>query len=210
VEAAIFLGVRSKSLRSGPSSMPPRSSFASRFASSWTSTSLRARLNGGHKRAPAHTPPPSNRSQAACSGARLVDRGRTSAASNPACRGPRGFLGRPKYSTAIHLTTVILRSYNAAPPWNGEGSSSTRCSTAQSAPVFKGIVLLDKPGLRIVRDVLIINHHSNHHSPERHCEIDFDVPVPAADLLWNEGDSFAGVQSRLGSGATASANWRLN
>jgi hypothetical protein len=106
------------------------------------------------------------------------------------------FLGRPKYSTAIRLTTVILRSYNAAPPWKGESGGSTRCSTAQSAPVFKGIVLLDMPGLRIVRDVLIMNHHS----PERHCEIDFDVPVPVADLLGNEGDSFAVVQAQLGPG----------
>ena len=153
-----------------------------------------------HQRIP---PPPFNCSRAACSGARLVDRGRPSPASSSACRGQGGFLGRPKYSTAVRLTTAILRSYNAWPPWNGEGSGSTRCSTAQSALVFKGIVLLDKPGLRMVRDALIINDHS----PERHCEIDFDVPVPAADLLGNQGDSFASIQARLRPGATAGANW---
>ena len=58
------------------------------------------------------------------------------------------------------------------------------------------IVPLDTPGLTIVRDVSIMNHHS----PEGHCEIDFDVRVPAANLLGKEGDGFAVAQARLGPG----------
>jgi acyl-CoA dehydrogenase len=58
------------------------------------------------------------------------------------------------------------------------------------------IVPLDTPGLRIVRDVSIMNHHS----PEGHCEIDFDVRVPAENLLGKEGDGFAIAQARLGPG----------
>jgi acyl-CoA dehydrogenase len=58
------------------------------------------------------------------------------------------------------------------------------------------IVPFDTPGLRIVRDVSIMNHHS----PEGHCEIDFDVRVPAANLLGKEGDGFAIAQARLGPG----------
>jgi acyl-CoA dehydrogenase len=58
------------------------------------------------------------------------------------------------------------------------------------------IVPLDTPGLRIVRDVSIMNHHS----PEGHCEIDFDVRVPAANLLGEEGDGFTIAQARLGPG----------
>ena len=38
------------------------------------------------------------------------------------------------------------------------------------------IVPFETPGLTIIRDVPIINHHS----PEGHCEIDFDVRVPAS------------------------------
>jgi acyl-CoA dehydrogenase len=58
------------------------------------------------------------------------------------------------------------------------------------------IVPFETPGLRIVRDVSIMNHHS----PEGHCEIDFDVRVPAANLLGKEGDGFAIAQARLGPG----------
>ena len=58
------------------------------------------------------------------------------------------------------------------------------------------IVPLDTPGLTIVRDVSIMNHHS----PEGHCEIDFDVRVPAANMLGREGEGFAIAQQRLGPG----------
>lgn len=58
------------------------------------------------------------------------------------------------------------------------------------------IVPLDTPGVRIVRDVTIMNHHS----PEGHCEIDFDALLPAANLLGREGEGFAIAQQRLGPG----------
>lgn len=58
------------------------------------------------------------------------------------------------------------------------------------------IVPLDTPGLTIVRDVSIMNHHS----PEGHCEIDFDVSVPAENMLGREGDGFTIAQQRLGPG----------
>lgn len=58
------------------------------------------------------------------------------------------------------------------------------------------IVPLDTPGLRILRNLPIMHHHS----PEGHCEIDFDVVVPVANLLGNEGDGFRIAQARLGPG----------
>jgi acyl-CoA dehydrogenase len=58
------------------------------------------------------------------------------------------------------------------------------------------IVPFETSGLTIVRDVSIMNHHS----PEGHCEIDFDVRVPAANLLGQEGDGFNIAQARLGPG----------
>jgi acyl-CoA dehydrogenase len=58
------------------------------------------------------------------------------------------------------------------------------------------IVPFDTPGFRIVRDVSIMNHHS----PEGHCEIDFDVRVPASNLLGQQGAGFTIAQARLGPG----------
>jgi acyl-CoA dehydrogenase len=58
------------------------------------------------------------------------------------------------------------------------------------------LVPLDTPGVRIVRDVSIMHHHS----PEGHCEIDFDAVVPTSNLLGNEGDGFTIAQARLGPG----------
>ena len=58
------------------------------------------------------------------------------------------------------------------------------------------IVPFETPGLTVIRDVPIMNHHS----PEGHCEIDFDVRVPAANLLGEEGDGFTIAQARLGPG----------
>ena len=73
------------------------------------------------------------------------------------------------------------------------------------------IVPFETPGLTIIRDVPIVELTD---SPEGHCEIDFDVRVPAANLLGEEGDGFTIAQARLGPGRihhskqrSASASW---
>lgn len=53
------------------------------------------------------------------------------------------------------------------------------------------------PGVEVVRNINIMNHHS----PEGHCEIVFrNVRVPAENLLGEEGSGFAMAQARLGPG----------
>jgi acyl-CoA dehydrogenase len=59
------------------------------------------------------------------------------------------------------------------------------------------IVPLDAPGVRIVRNLPIMQHFS----PEGHCEVDYDnVRVPATNILGEEGAGFALAQARLGPG----------
>ncbi len=59
------------------------------------------------------------------------------------------------------------------------------------------LVPLDTPGVKLVRNMAIMQHHS----PEGHCEIVFaDVRLPAANLLGREGAGFAMAQARLGPG----------
>jgi acyl-CoA dehydrogenase len=59
------------------------------------------------------------------------------------------------------------------------------------------LVPLDAPGVTLVRNISIMQHHS----PEGHCEIVFrDVRVPIANLLGQEGAGFAMAQARLGPG----------
>jgi len=59
------------------------------------------------------------------------------------------------------------------------------------------IVPRDTPGVTIVRNPTVLNHHS----PEGHCEILFqNVRVPVSNLLGEEGSGFALAQARLGPG----------
>ena len=59
------------------------------------------------------------------------------------------------------------------------------------------LVPLDTPGVTLVRNISILQHHS----PEGHCEIVLrDVRVPLANLLGQEGAGFAMAQARLGPG----------
>jgi acyl-CoA dehydrogenase len=59
------------------------------------------------------------------------------------------------------------------------------------------LVPRDTPGVTVVRNIDIVNHHS----PEGHCEIVFrNVRVPVDNLLGDEGAGFALAQARLGPG----------
>ena len=59
------------------------------------------------------------------------------------------------------------------------------------------IVPMDAPGVSVMRNLPLLNHHS----PEGHTETDFDqVRVPAANILGEEGAGFALAQARLGPG----------
>jgi acyl-CoA dehydrogenase len=59
------------------------------------------------------------------------------------------------------------------------------------------LVPLDTPGVTVLRNIPIMQHHS----PEGHCEITFrDVRVPLDHLLGQAGEGFAMAQARLGPG----------
>ncbi len=59
------------------------------------------------------------------------------------------------------------------------------------------LVPKDWPGVEVVRNISVLNHHS----PAGHCEVIFrDVRVPAENLLGGEGDGFMMAQARLGPG----------
>jgi acyl-CoA dehydrogenase len=59
------------------------------------------------------------------------------------------------------------------------------------------LVPMDTPGVELVRNITIINHHS----PEGHSEVLFrNVRVPATNIIGAAGDGFAIAQARLGPG----------
>lgn len=59
------------------------------------------------------------------------------------------------------------------------------------------LVPIDTPGVDVVRNIDVVNHHS----PEGHCEIVFrKVRIPVGNLLGEEGGGFAMAQARLGPG----------
>ncbi len=73
--------------------------------------------------------------------------------------------------------------------------------TDRDAPAHRqqSMVLVprDTPGVKIVRDITVIDHTA----PEGHCEIEFKgVRVPRSNLLGEEGSGFALAQARLGPG----------
>ena len=59
------------------------------------------------------------------------------------------------------------------------------------------VVPMNAPGLRIIRNIPIMNYHS----PEGHCELLFqNVRIPVSNLLGQEGQGFRLAQERLGPG----------
>ncbi len=59
------------------------------------------------------------------------------------------------------------------------------------------LVPRDTPGVEVVRNITVMNHHA----PEGHCEIVFrQVRVPAGNLLGEAGSGFQLAQARLGPG----------
>ena len=59
------------------------------------------------------------------------------------------------------------------------------------------LIPIDTPGVNIIRNIRIMNHHA----PEGHCEIIFaGVRVPVDNLLGQEGGGFTLAQARLGPG----------
>jgi acyl-CoA dehydrogenase len=77
------------------------------------------------------------------------------------------------------------------------GVSDERPEAARHARHSMVLVPMDTPGLRIVRNLPLMNHRSL----EGHCEVLFrDVRVPVANLLGHEGQGFALAQARLGPG----------
>ena len=75
-----------------------------------------------------------------------------------------------------------------------EGEEAGECRHAGHSLV---LVPLDTPGVTVVRNIAIMQHHS----PEGHCEILLrNVRVPAANVLGGWGEAFRMAQARLGPG----------
>ncbi len=115
-------------------------------------------------------------------------------------------------SDATNIATVIRREgdeyvingrkwfiTNAAHPHCRIFIVMGKTDTAAESHRQQSMVLVprDTPGLEIVRDINIMNHHS----PEGHCEVLFrNVRVPVGNLLGEEGGGFSMAQARLGPG----------
>lgn len=117
-------------------------------------------------------------------------------------------------SDATNIATSIRREGNDyvinGRKWFTTGAIHPNCkvaivmgvtNAAEDAPKHARhsmvLVPMDTPGLRIVRNVPIMHHHT----PEGHCEIVFkNVRVPVSNLLGEENAGFALAQARLGPG----------
>jgi acyl-CoA dehydrogenase len=77
------------------------------------------------------------------------------------------------------------------------GLSDTRPDADPHARHSMILVPLDAPGVRVVRNLPIMQHFT----PEGHCEVVYDnVRLPVANILGDEGKGFALAQARLGPG----------
>jgi acyl-CoA dehydrogenase len=75
------------------------------------------------------------------------------------------------------------------------GKTDTQADTHRQQSMC--LVPMGTPGLKVVRNISVMNHLSH----ESHCEIVFEnATVPASCLLGQEGDGFAMSQARLGPG----------
>ncbi|MCX7171371.1 MAG: acyl-CoA dehydrogenase family protein [Proteobacteria bacterium] len=115
-------------------------------------------------------------------------------------------------SDATNITTLVQRDGNDyvinGRKWFITNAAHPNCrifilmgKTDPAAAVHQqqSMVLVprDTPGVDVVRNVNVMNHHS----PEGHCEIVFrQVRVPVGNLLGEEGSGFALAQARLGPG----------
>lgn len=116
-------------------------------------------------------------------------------------------------SDATNIATVMRREGDQfvinGRKWFSTGAASPRCKVSivmgktdpdtpdrhrQQSMI---LVPLDTPGVKIVRNIPVMNHEDY----ESHCEIAFEnVRVPAENLLGEEGGGFAIAQARLGPG----------
>ena len=115
-------------------------------------------------------------------------------------------------SDATNVTTMIVRKGDNyvinGRKWFITGALNPACrlaivmgKTAPEAETHRQqsmcLVPMDTPGLKVVRNISVMNHHSH----ESHCEIVFqNVTVPVSNLLGEEGTGFAMAQARLGPG----------
>ncbi len=77
------------------------------------------------------------------------------------------------------------------------GLSDTRADANPHNRHSMIIVPLDTPGVRVIRNLPIMQHFA----PEGHCEVAYEnVRAPAANILGEEGKGFALAQARLGPG----------